>query len=270
VAGEIHGAPKSYRNREEVSMKLKGKVAIVTGAAQGLGEAFAMRLAEEGAKVVIADILDGRPVQRAIEEKGGEALALYTDVSDERSTNEMAVKTIERFGRIDILINNAAIFSTIKRNPFYEMPVQDWDDVIRVNLKGPFLCSKAAYPYMKRNGKGKIINISSGTFFEGLPNRAHYIASKAGLIGLTRAVARDAGDDGICVNAIAPGYTLTEIQEQRMGSNQELVQSTLSTRCIKRHERPEDLLGAILFLCSDDSDFITGQTLVVDGGRIMH
>lgn len=251
-------------------MKLKGKVGIITGAAQGLGKAFALRLAEEGAKVVIADILDGKGVQQALEEKGGEALALYTDVSDEKSTNEMVAKTIERFGRIDILINNAAIFSSLTRKPFYEVSGQEWDDVMRVNLKGPFLCCKAVYPHMKRNGRGKIINISSGTFFEGLANRVHYITSKGGIIGFTRAMAREMGGDGICVNAVAPGYTLTEIQEQRLAENQELVQNALGSRCLKRHERPEDLLGAILFLCSDESDFITGQTLVVDGGRVFH
>ena len=251
-------------------MKLKGKVGIVTGGAQGLGKAFALRLAEEGAKVVIADILDGKAVQQAIEDKGGEALSLIVDVSDESATKEMASRTVERFGRIDILINNAAMFSWITRKPFYEVPIQEWDDVMRVNLKGPFLCCRAVYPYMKGNGKGKIVNISSGTFFEVLPNRVHYITSKAGIIGFTRAIARDTGDDGICVNAVAPGYTLTEIQEQRLAQSQDLAREALSGRCFKRHERPEDLLGAITFLCSDDSDFITGQTFLVDGGALFH
>jgi NAD(P)-dependent dehydrogenase (short-subunit alcohol dehydrogenase family) len=251
-------------------VKLKGKVGIVTGGAQGIGKAFALRLAEEGAKVVIADILDGKAVQQAIEDKGGEALSLIVDVSDEKATHEMASRTVERFGRIDILINNAAMFSWITRKPFYEVPIQEWDDVMRVNLKGPFLCCRAVYPHMKRSGKGKIVNISSGTFFEGLPNRVHYITSKAGIIGFTRAIARDAGGDEICVNAVAPGYTLTEIQEQRLAQSQDLAGETLSGRCFKRHERPEDLLGAVVFLCSEESDFITGQTLVVDGGKVMH
>jgi len=251
-------------------MRLKDKVGIVTGAAQGIGRAIAVRLAEEGAAVVIADILDSTGVQQAIEKKGGKALALRTDVSDEQSVVEMANETARLFGRIDILINNAAIFSTITRKPFYALTKKEWDDVIRVNLTGVFLCCKAVYPHMKRNGKGKIVNIASGTVFEGLPDRVHYISSKAGVIGLTRAVARDAGNDWICVNAVAPGHTITEDEEQKLAGKQDFVQSTLAARCLKRLERPEDLLGTIIFLCSEDSDFMTGQTLVVDGGRVMH
>lgn len=251
-------------------MRLRGKVGIVTGAAQGLGKVFALRLAEEGVKVVIADITDGKGVEHAILKKGGEALALHTDVSDENSTNEMAAATIDRFRRIDILINNAAIFSSIARRHFYEVPGDEWDNVMRVNLKGPFLCCKAVYPYMKKNGNGKIINISSGTFFEGLPNFIHYVTSKGGIVGFTRAMAREVGDDGICVNAIAPGYTVTEVQEERVKKNEEWAQLMFNGRCFRRHERPVDLLGAIVFLCSDESDFITGQTIVVDGGKVLH
>jgi NAD(P)-dependent dehydrogenase (short-subunit alcohol dehydrogenase family) len=255
---------------KEVLMRLKDRVAIVTGAAQGIGRTIALGLAEEGAGVVIADILDGLSVQRAIEEKGGKALALYVDVGNAKSVNDMVAKTMERFGRIDVLINNAAIFSTLTRNPFYLVTDEEWDRVMRVNVKGPFLCCKAVYPHMKKIGKGKIVNISSGTFWEGLGNRVHYITSKAGIIGLTRAIARDAGGDGIRVNAIAPGYTMTEIQKERAPGNQEQIQSTINARCIKRDEEPQDLLGAIIFLSCDESDFITGQTLVVDGGRVMH
>lgn len=251
-------------------MRLKDKVGIVTGGAQGIGKAIALRLAEEGAAVVIADILDSADVKQAIEKKGGKALALHTDVSDEESVARMIDETVRHFGRIDILINNAAIFSTITRKPFYNLTRQEWDDVIRVNLTGVFLCCKAVYPHMKQTGKGKIVNIASGTFFEGLPDRVHYISSKAGVIGLTRAIARDAGNDSICVNAIAPGHTITEDEERKLAGKQDFVQSTLAARCLKRLERPEDLLGTIVFLCSEDSDFMTGQTLVVDGGRVMH
>jgi NAD(P)-dependent dehydrogenase (short-subunit alcohol dehydrogenase family) len=255
---------------QEVFMRLKDRVAIITGAAQGIGRTIALGLAQEGARVAIADLLDGTSVQKTIEEKGGEAIALHVDVGETESVNQMVEKTVERFGRVDILINNAAIFSTLVRKPFHLVTDQEWDDVMRVNVKGPFLCCRAVYPHMKRIGKGKIINISSGTFWEGLGNRVHYITSKAGIIGLTRAIARDAGDDGIRVNAIAPGYTMTEIQKGRAAGNQEQIQSTINARCIKRDEEPEDLLGAIIFLSSDESDFVTGQTLVVDGGRVMH
>ncbi|MBW2029892.1 MAG: 3-oxoacyl-ACP reductase FabG [Deltaproteobacteria bacterium] len=251
-------------------MRLKDRVAIVTGGAQGIGRAYSLRLAEEGAKVVIADILDAGPVQQEIKEKGGEALALRVDVSDEESTADMVRKTIEKFGRIDILVNNAAIFATIETKPFYEISVREWDDVIRVNVKGIFLCCKAVYPQMKKQGKGKIINVASGVFFKGLPLFLHYVTSKGGVIGMTRAMAREVGDDGICVNAIAPGYTVTEVMADESIHDEAFVNAVVGSRCFKRHERPEDLTGTVIFLASDDSDFITGQTIVVDGGATMH
>ncbi|MFH1487662.1 MAG: SDR family NAD(P)-dependent oxidoreductase, partial [Pseudomonadota bacterium] len=183
-------------------MKLDGKVAIVTGGARGLGKAFALRLSAEGAKIVIADVLDGKGVEQEITEAGGEALALFTDVADEESTGEMADRAFKRFGSIDILINNAGIFASLGKKPFHEISSREWDEVMGVNLKGPFLCCKAVYPYMKRQGKGKIINISSGTFFSGVPYFMHYVASKGGIIAMTRVLAREAGDDGIRVNAV--------------------------------------------------------------------
>ena len=250
-------------------MRLKGKVAIVTGAAQGIGRAYALRLSGEGAKVVIADILDGSGVLEEMRKKEVEALALHTDVTDEQSTQEMAQKTVERFGRIDILVNNAAFFSGIVKKPFYQISAEEWDAVMRVNLKGLFLCSKAVYPQMKQQGKGKIINVSSGTFFRGLPHFLHYVTSKGGVIGFTRALAREVGDDGIRVNAIAPGYTETEILRERPQDPEEVLRAIVANRCIKRIETPEDLAGAIVFFASDDSDFITGQTILVDGGSAM-
>jgi NAD(P)-dependent dehydrogenase (short-subunit alcohol dehydrogenase family) len=252
------------------SMRLDGRVAIVTGAAQGIGRAYAVRLAQEGAKVVVADILEGSGVQQEIASKGAEALALLIDVSDEQSTKEMAENTVKRFGRIDILINNAAIFATIKTKPFFQISAQEWDDVIRVNLKGTFLCCKAVYPQMKKQGKGKIINVSSGVFFKGLPLFLHYVASKGGIIALTRALAREVGDDGICVNAIAPGYTLSDAMKEKSIHDEEFINAVVGSRCFKRHELPEDLTGTMVFLASDESDFITGQTIVVDGGSVLH
>jgi NAD(P)-dependent dehydrogenase (short-subunit alcohol dehydrogenase family) len=251
-------------------MRLKGSVAIVTGGARGLGKAYAIRLSEEGAKVVVADILDGKPVQREIEAKGGQALALYTDVSGEESTEEMARKTVERFGRIDILINNAAIFASIETKPFFEISAQEWDDVIRVNLKGMFLCCKAVYPQMKKQGKGKIINVSSGAFFKGLPYFIHYVTSKGGAVAFTRALAKEVGNDGICVNAIAPGYTLSDAIREKSIHDQGFIDAVVGGRCFKRDELPEDLTGTIVFLASSESDFITGQTIVVDGGSVLH
>jgi len=251
-------------------VKLKDRVAIVTGGARGIGKAYVLRLAEEGAKVVIADIQDSKGVEQAVISKGGEALSLRTDVTDEESTIEMARMTVERFGGIDVLVNNAAYFADIIKKPFHEITGEDWDAVLRVNLKGPFLCSKAVYPQMKKQGKGKIINISSGTFFHGSTRFLHYVTSKGGIIGFTRAMARELGDTGICVNAIAPGYTETEILRERPQDPPEVIHSSVARRCFKRPEKPEDLTGALVFLASDDSDFITGQTIAVDGGAAMH
>lgn len=250
-------------------MRLKDKVAIVTGSAQGIGKAYAMKLSQEGAKIVIADILDAEGVQLEIEGKGGKAMAIHTDVSDEASTEEMAKKTIERFGRIDILINNAAMFANIVTKPFYEITPEEWDNVMSVNLKGIFLCCKAVYPQMKKQGKGKIINIASGVFFKGLPFFLHYVTSKGGVIGFTRSIAREVGDEGICVNSLAPGYTVTELSEESE-HDQGVINAVLASRCFKRQATPKDLLGTLIFLASDDSDFITGQTIVVDGGATMH
>ena len=249
-------------------MLLEDKVAIVTGGAQGLGRAYILRLAEEGAKVVIADILDGTEVAQAVKDKGGEALALHTDVADEKSTQEMARKTVDQFGRIDVLVNNAAFFSAIVKKPFHQIPGDEWDRVMGINLKGLFLCAKAVYPQMKKQGKGKIINVSSGTFFKGLPHFLHYVTSKGGVIGFTRALAREVGDDGIRVNTIAPGYTVTETLREKPQDPEEVIKAISASRCIKRAETPEDLTGTIVFLASDGSDFITWQTLIIDGGSV--
>jgi NAD(P)-dependent dehydrogenase (short-subunit alcohol dehydrogenase family) len=251
-------------------MRLRDRVAIVTGGAQGIGKVYALRLAQEGAKVVIADVLDGTKVRNEISAKGGDALALRVDVSDEEATRNMAEKTVERFGKIDILLNNAAMFSGIEIKPFFEITQKEWDDVMRVNVKGCFLCTKAVYPYMKKQGKGKIINVASGVFFKGLPNFLHYAASKGGVIAITRSLAREVGDSNICVNAIAPGFVVTEVVKSEQMNDEAFIKVVVGGRCFKRHEVPEDLTGTIVFLASDDSDFITGQTIVVDGGATMH
>ena len=258
--------------KEKTAQRLKDRVAIITGGAYGIGKVFARRMGTEGATVVIADI-DIDNAEKTVEElkiEGMKGFAIKTDVSDEKSTLAMAEKTAEIFGGIDVLINNAAIFSRIKVStvPFNELDMADWDRMMAVNLKGTFLCSRAVYPYMKAKNKGKIVNMASATFFEGTPVMPHYVASKAGIIGLTRSLASAMAEYNINVNCIAPGRTLSEdsSDESAMKSNE----IRAKTRQIKRIEYPEDLAGTAVFLASEDSDFITGQTIVVDGGTIFH
>ena len=247
-------------------MRLTGRVAIVTGGARHIGAAYCRRLAEEGASIVIADILDGAAVAAEIKGKGGKAMSLRIDVSKEEDTNRMASEAVQAFGRIDILVNNAAIFINIQRHPFYEISADEWDRVSAVNIKGPFLCTKAVFPQMKEQRSGKIINISSSTAYWGTPNFLHYVASKAALIGMTRSLAREVGDYGICVNAIAPGL----VEHEGQNAPKALTELQLKERSIKRLQTPADLMGTLVFLCSADSDFMTGQSIVVDGGSIFH
>ena len=247
-------------------MRLKEKVVIITGAGQGLGAAYARRLAEEGAKVVIAELNEEKAeaVAKEIKAKGYEALAVGTDVSDEESTKALALKVSETYGHIDVLINNAAVFSTIELKPVEEISLEEWEQLMAVNLRGVFLCSKAVIPIMKAEKKGKIINISSATVFMGKPYYAHYVSSKAGVIGFTRALARELGDDNINVNCLTPGYTETEVP--RGTTTPEQKKAIIGHQCIKRIGVPEDLMGIMVFLASDESDFMSGQTVNVDGG----
>lgn len=247
-------------------MRLKDKVAIVTGAARGLGKTFSLALAKEGAKVMVVDIADLEKTVKEIESSGGVVKPLRADVSNEKDTLEMAEETFKSFGRIDILVNNAAIIYGLTRKPFFEINPQEWDRVMRVNVKGPWLCTKAVFPYMKQQGKGKIINLSSETFFTGSHGFVHYVASKGGVVGLTRALSVELGPYQINVNAIAPGFTDTEASR----SIADVTQYDVTRTPLGRLQQPNDLIGAMIFLASDESDFITGQTLLVDGGRVMH
>ncbi len=247
-------------------MRLKDKVAIVTGGARGLGKAFSIALAKEGAKIMVADIADFQETISEIESLGGVAKGIRVDVSIEEDTLKMAEQTFNTFGRIDILINNAAIIYGLLRKPFFEIDPEVWDKVMRVNVKGPWLCTKAVFPYMKQQGKGKIINLSSETFFTGSHGFVHYVASKGGVVGLTRALAVELGPYHININAVAPGFTDTEASR----SIADVTKYDTSRTPLGRLEKPEDLVGAVIFLASDESDFITGQTLLVDGGRVMH
>ena len=250
-------------------MRLKNKVAIVTGGAKGLGRAFALRMAEEGAAVMVVTRKDMDNLKRTVEtirSMGGDARFFQADVAKIEDTLAMAKATKEAFGRIDILINNAAIYDGIKRTPFYEIDLSEWDLVMNVNVKGAFLSTRAVFPYMKEQGYGKIVNLASEVFFTGSHGFAHYVASKGGIIGLTRALAVELGPHNICINCVAPGFTDTEASRGLADVKKYDVTKTP----LQRLEKPEDLTGATLFLVSSESDFITGQTLLVDGGRAMH
>jgi 3-oxoacyl-[acyl-carrier protein] reductase len=252
--------------------RLQDRVIIVTGGGVGIGRAYCEGLAREGARVVIADIDDqnAEAVVNALTNRGCEALAVHTDVSEPEDVNRMSEAVLGRFGRIDGLINNAAVFQrpAMSRLPFDQIPVAEWDRLMAVNLRGVFLCCRGVVPHMKQQGGGKIVNISSGTVFFGSVNLIHYVTSKAGVIGFTRSLARELGEFNINVNCIAPGLTIStdEVSESRAA----LEAQRLHARSIKRSQTPEDLVGTAIFLCSSESDFMTGQTLVVDGGAQMH
>ncbi len=249
-------------------MKLEGKVAIVTGGASGIGKAFAIRLAADGASVVIADLQQYDVAAAALASSGARALGLKVDVSSEADTSFMAEETLKAFGRIDILVNNAAMFSTIKVRPFEEIPVDEWKRLMEVNIMGVALCCKAVAPQMRRQKGGRIVNLASGAPLKGVPFFLHYIASKGAVIAMTRGLARELGKDNITVNAIAPGLTLSEgvlSHPEHLRLHQESIRS----RAIQREQHPIDLVGAVSFLAGDDSAFMSGQTLVVDGGSAM-
>lgn len=252
--------------------RLEGRVAIVTGGGHGIGKAYASRLAAEGAKIVIAEIDEkaALAVAQELNAAGYEALGLGTDVSDAASVEKMAAAAILRFGRIDVLVNNAAIFATVpmSRSPFDQITIDEWDRMMSVNLKGTWLASCAVIPQMRSQGYGKIINISSGTALKGSPSRIHYVTSKAGILGFTKTLANEVGKDNICVNCVAPGSTLSE--EDPDEGVIKMRNQAASSRALKRVQSPDDLTGAIVFFSSADSDFITGQTLVVDGGSCLH
>jgi NAD(P)-dependent dehydrogenase (short-subunit alcohol dehydrogenase family) len=245
---------------------LEGRVAVVTGAGGGLGRAFAHAFGAAGARVVVGD-LDGAAASEtamALGAAGAEATAVTVDVGDGASAEAMAAAAVGAFGGIDVLVNNAAVYAGLRRAPFWELDEGDWDRVMRVNLKGPWLCAKACVPAMRERGGGAIVNVASATVFSGSPQWAHYVASKGGVIAMTRVMAREVGDLGIRVNAIAPGFTLTEASRALI---EDAESYGVARGAIKRGAQPEDMVGTALYLASPASAFVTGQTIVVDGGR---
>ena len=249
--------------------RLDGRVAIVTGGGRGIGVAYCKALAEHGAKVVVSDILDTENTVNIIKQAGGEAIGNHCDVTKPDETKALVAQAVEAYGKLDIMVTNAALFADLRQRSFLEIDEAEWDRVMQINTRGVFSCVKAAVPEMKKNGYGKIINIASGTVFKGTPMMLHYVSSKGAMVAFTRALAREVGDDGINVNAIAPGLTMSE----KVAADDQwltIQAGNTASRAIKREEVPEDLLGALIYFSSSDSDFVTGQTLVVDGGSAMH
>jgi len=252
-------------------MLLKDKVVIVTGAARGIGKVLAAGIAAQGAKVVLSDLRDGEAAAEEIRGAGSEAVFVQADVSLNDNTVAVAKAAHEKYGRIDGLVNNAAFHAELKYVPFDEIDEEEWDRVFAVNVKGTWQMTKAVYPYMKARGSGKIINIGSSTPFKGTPKMYHYVASKGAVGALTRSLARTVGVEGICVNCVTPGLTRSDsVLAARGGALMDADEAEqIAGRAIPRGQVPEDLVGAIVFFLSDGADFITGQTLMVEGGGHM-
>lgn len=251
-------------------MRFFDKVAIVTGAQTGIGLAIAQRLAAEGAAVVLADIADAEAQARELRASGARAVALQTDVANEDSVQSMVERSVAEFGRVDILVNNAAIAASIELRPFEQISVAEWRRMQDVNAMGPFLCIRAVAPHMRRQQSGRIVNITSGTAFKGAPFMLDYVASKGALMTMTRSLARELGPAFVTVNAVSPGYTLSE---GNLGNKEFLAsyrEAAIATRSLPRDGWPVDIVGAVAFLASEDASFITGQILAVDGGSVYH
>jgi NAD(P)-dependent dehydrogenase (short-subunit alcohol dehydrogenase family) len=251
--------------------RLSGRTAIVTGGAKGIGRHYSQALAAEGARVMVADLVDGRELAAEIAaEHGANSVAsAIADVSDETAVRGLVATTMEHFGRIDVLVNNAALFAPLQESKCTDIEAAMWDKVMAVNLRGPFLMVKYVVPHMIAQGYGKIINIGSGTAFRGIPWMLHYVTSKGGIMAFTRALARELGEHGIRVNTLAPGFTLSDtVLSENPGHVKTARERAVQSRSLRRDEQPEDLLGALVFLASAESDFVTGQTLAVDGGNV--
>jgi NAD(P)-dependent dehydrogenase (short-subunit alcohol dehydrogenase family) len=246
---------------------LTGRTIVVTGAATGIGRAFALGAAAQGANLVVADMNPADETVAAIESTGAKAIAVRVDVADDASVRAMADAALKRFGRIDGLINNAAYFREVKLTPFEELDPAEWDRLFAVNVKGVWLCSKAVLPAMREGKSGSIVNIASVVAVAGQPGYLHYVGSKGAVLAMTKGLAKEVGKDGVRVNCIAPGFVITDATKNRPIEWQ---QSFLKARAISREQKPDDLVGTAIYLLSDLAGFVSGQTIVVDGGHIMY
>jgi NAD(P)-dependent dehydrogenase (short-subunit alcohol dehydrogenase family) len=246
--------------------QLDGKVAVVTGAAQGIGRAIADGLAREGARIVVVDL------ERADETAAAfrDGVAITADVSSEEDTARMAQEALEQCGSINILVNNAGLYASLAMRPFTDIPLEEWRRVMDVNVASMFLACRAVVPVMREQGGGKIVNISSGTPFRGVPFLLHYVTSKGAIVAFTRALARELGKDAIHVNCVAPGFTMSEGVKAHPEVIEALQGASVAARTIQRDQLPEDVVGAVVFLCTPAAGFITGQTMVIDGGQYFH
>jgi len=249
-----------------MSGSLEGKVAVVTGAAQGIGNAIAKGLAAEGARIVVADL--SRAEAAAQEFEGGVGLTI--DVADEAQVERMAQEVVDRCGSIDVLVNNAGLYASLQMRPFTEIPVDEWRQVMDVNVLSMFLTTRAVVPRMREQGGGRIVNISSGTPFRGVPFLLHYVTSKGAIVALTRALAKELGRDDVLVNCVAPGFTMSDGVREHPEVIEALREVSVSSRTLQRDQEPEDVVGAVVFLCGPGATFVTGQTIVIDGGQYFH
>ena len=245
---------------------LEGKVALVTGAAQGIGKAIADGLAAEGARIVVADL---QGAERAAEAYPG-GLGLTVDVAEEADVARMTAETVERCGGLDVLVNNAGLYASLAMRPFTEIPLDEWRRVMDVNVASMFLTCRAAVPAFRERGGGAVVNISSGTPFRGVPFLLHYVTSKGAIVAFTRALAKELGADGVLVNCVAPGFTMTEGVEANPEVIEKLRDVSVAARTLKRDQVPEDVVGAVTYLASPAASFVTGQTIVIDGGQYFH
>jgi NAD(P)-dependent dehydrogenase (short-subunit alcohol dehydrogenase family) len=249
-----------------MSRSLEGRVAVVTGAAQGIGNAIAKGLAAEGARIVVADL--NRADEAAQEFEDG--IGLTVDVADELQVERMAQQVVDECERIDILVNNAGLYASLQMRPFTEIPIEEWRQVMDVNVLSMFLTTRAVVPRMREQGGGRIVNISSGTPFRGVPFLLHYVTSKGAIVALTRALAKELGRDDVLVNCVAPGFTMSDGVREHPEVIEALRDISVSARTIQRDQEPEDVVGAVVFLCGPGAAFVTGQTIVIDGGQYFH